>query len=610
MGILGNERVKFKSITLFHVLKQTCVLGSANMAGLRYARFPSIPKHAKKWLLLDLLGAIAGVAGGLGAIVFRMMISFNHWLFFDLLLPRISLYAYGFNLALLVLPAIGGLIVGPIVMKFAPETKGHGVPEVMEAVALKGGRIRKRVAFLKVLVSSITIGSGGSAGREGPIAQIGASIGSFIGEILKLDPRDIRLLVVCGLSAGIAGTFNAPLGGALFGMEVLYRGIGLFNAVPVVFASVIGAAIVSAYYGPKPSFVAHNLTFTNPSELVWYFILGVIFGFIAVIWIKLFYAVEDLFDKFRIHDKFKPAIGGAVAGFIGIFFAAYGIMGVGYEGVNKALLGEFGITLLLALGILKMVATAFTVGSGGSGGIFAPSLYIGAMFGGVLGLLFQWLSPGMVSQPFTYCLAGMAALFAGAAQAPLNVIIMIPEMSNDYSLLPPLMVSSVTSFIIAWLFMRGSSIYTLKLERRGVKLRMGRTFVLENITVEEAMTKKIISVKADMPLSALELLIEETRYHGFPVVEEGKLIGMVTFQDVSKIPKSKRHEVKVKDVLSKKLIVAYPDESVQIALDRMYKNKVGRLPVVDRKDSTRIVGIITRSDIIRAYEIATSRTLE
>ena len=571
-----------------------------------------IPKHAKRWLFLDLLGSIAGVAGGLGAIVFRKMIELNHWLFFNLLLPNISFYAYGFNWAYIILPALGGLIIGPIIMKFAPETKGHGVPEVMEAVALKGGRIRKRVAFLKVLVSSVTIGSGGSAGREGPIAQIGASIGSFLGEIFKLDSHDIRLLVVCGLSAGIAGTFNAPLGGALFGMEVLYRGIGLFNAVPVIFASVIGAAIVSAYFGTgKVSFqTSTNLTFTNPTELVWYLILGLIFGLISVFWVKLFYAIEDGFAKIGIHDRYKLAIGGAVAGFIGIFYSTYGIMGVGYEGINQALAGNFAITLLLTLGILKMIATACTIGSGGSGGIFAPSLYIGAMFGGALGLIFQLIAPGMILHPATYSLAGMAALFAGAAQAPLNVIIMIPEMSNDYSLLPPIMVSSVASFIVAWLFMHGSSIYTLKLERRGVKLRMGRTFILERVKVEEVMTKKVISVKADMPLSALELLIEESDHHGFPVTEEDKLLGIVTFDDLTKIPMDKRAETKVKDILSKSLTVTYPDESVQTALDKMYAKKVGRLPVVDRKAPSRLVGIITRSDIVRAYQIATSRILE
>jgi len=285
-------------------------------------------------------------------------------------------------------------------------------------------------------------------------------------------------------------------------------------------------------------------------------------------------------------------------------------MGVGYEGINQALVGSFAITLLLTLGILKMIATACTIGSGGSGGIFAPSLYTGTMFGGALGLLFHLISPGMISQPFTYSLAGMAALFAGAAQAPLTVIVMIPEMSNDYSLLPPIMVSSVTSFMVAWLFLRGSSIYTLKLERRGIKLRMGRAFVLKHIKVEEVMTKEVVSVRADMPLSALELLIEESRHHGFPVIEQGKLVGIVTFDEVANVPVEQRNKVKVKDVLSRSLTVAYPDESVQSALDKMYTKKVGRLPVVKRTDPRRLIGIITRSDIIRAYQMAATRVLE
>jgi CIC family chloride channel protein len=568
-------------------------------------------KDARKWLLLDLLGAVAGIVGGLGAIVFRVTLDFNRWLFFDLLLPKISVYAYGFNWAYIVLPILGGLIIGPIIMKFAPETKGHGVPEIMEAVALKGGKIRKRVAFLKIFASSVTISSGGSAGREGPIAQIGASIGSFIGETLKLEAHEIRLLVVCGVASGIAGTFNAPLGGALFGMEILYRGIGLFNAIPVIFASVIGAATVSTYYGSSPSFIAPlNLKFTNPAELVWYLLLGLAFGLISILWVKLFYGVEDGFDKLRIHNRYKLAIGGAMAGFIGIFFPFDGIMGVGYEGINQALIGSFVITMLLTLGVLKMVATAFTIGSGGSGGIFAPSLYIGAMFGGALGLIFQFIAPGMISQPFTYSLAGMAALFAGAAQAPLNVIIMIPEMANDYSLLAPIMISSVTSFMVAWLFMRGSSIYTLKLERRGVKLKMGRSFVFEHVKVGEVMTKNVISVRADMPLSALDLLVEESHHQGFPVTGNGRLVGMVTFDDLTKVAMEDREKTQVKDVLTKSLTVTYPDATVQTALDDMCERNVGRLPVVDRADPMQLVGIITRSDIVRAYELATARALE
>jgi CIC family chloride channel protein len=233
-----------------------------------------LPAYAKRWIVLDILGGVAGLAGGLGAIVFRIMIDLNNRLFFGSLLPHISSDVGGFNLAIILLPALGGLIVGPLIQRFAPETKGNGVPEVIEAIALKGGRIRKRVAFLKVIVSSITIGSGGSAGREGPIGQIGATIGSFLGDTFGLEAQDTKLLVVCGLSSGIAGTFNAPLGGALFGLEVLYRGIGLFSAMPAILASVIGATVAASYLGQTPSFNAVGLTTWSPVELPLYAILG------------------------------------------------------------------------------------------------------------------------------------------------------------------------------------------------------------------------------------------------------------------------------------------------------------------------------------------------
>ena len=594
------DLISFKYLSHYKRLKISSLINIKQHA--------KITRRAKKWLFLDVLGMVAGVAGGLGAIIFRLMIDINHFIFFNFLLPNINLF--GLNWGILILPALGGLLMGPIIMKFAPETKGHGVPEVMEAVALKGGKIRKRVAIFKIIVSSVTIGSGGSAGREGPIAQIGASIGSLCGEIFKLDPHDVRLLVVCGLSAGIAGTFNAPLGGMLFGLEVLYREIGLFYAIPVALASVVGAAIVSTYYGPKPSFIApSSLTFTNPSELILYFILGFIFGILSVLWVKLFYKIEDLFNIIRLHDRYKLALGGVVTGLIGVFYPEHGILGVGYEGINLALAGEISLMVLFILGILKMVATAFTIGSGGSGGIFAPSLYIGTMFGGVLGLLFDSIFPELVNEPFTYSLAGMAALFAGAAQAPITVMIMIPEMSRDYSLFPPLMISSATSFIISYLFLKGSSIYTLKLERRGIKFKIGKA-ILEYIKVEEVMTKKVISVRKDIPLSALELLVEESGHHNFPVIEKGKLIGMVTYDELLKIPPRERSKIKIEDILNKEIHIAYKDESVQSALDKMYRYKISALPIVDENDPDHLVGILTHSDVLRAYEIAITSSLE
>jgi len=571
---------------------------------------PRLPSYARRWILLDVLGCVVGVLGGLGAVLFRLMISINRMLFFDTILPHISLNFGETNLGMILLPALGGLIIGPIITRLAPETKGHGVPEVMEAATLRGGRIRKRVAFLKVIVSSITIGSGGSAGREGPIAQIGATLGSIMGQLFKLDARSMRLLVVCGLAAGIAGTFNAPLGGALFGLEILYRGIGLFNAMPVILSSVIGATVASVFLGRKPAFNPEGVTTWTPQELPLYLLLGVVFGILSIIWVKVFYAVENFFEKLNASPQLKPAIGGLIVGLIGVFYAGYGIMGVGYEGIDLVLAGKLTLTLLIVLGFLKILATSFTIGSGGSGGIFAPSLYIGSMFGGALGILFHTMFPSIVTQPATYALAGMAALFAGAAQAPINVIIMIPEMSGTFTLIPPIMASSTMSFFIAWLILRGSSIYTIKLERRGIRLRMSRSFILDSIKVEEVMNRNVVTLSPEMPVPALETLFEEYHHTGYPVVKDGKLIGIVTISDVQKIPPEKRDKLKIRDIASRKLVVTYPDETVHQALDKMYVKDVGRLPVVDRRDPTKILGIISKHDILKAFELAERREAE
>ncbi|MHA1304174.1 MAG: chloride channel protein [Candidatus Heimdallarchaeaceae archaeon] len=564
-----------------------------------------LPTYTKKWLILDLLGILIGVAGGFGAVIFRFILEKIKYFFSDILLPLISIQIGSFNLGYMFLPIIGALIVGPLVMFLAPETKGHGVPEVMEAVALKGGDIRKRVAFLKVAVSSITIGSGGSAGREGPIAQIGATVGSYFGQIFKLEPQHKKLMVVCGLSAGIAGTFNAPLGGALFGMEILLRGIGLFNAMPVILASVVSVGVASIFFGTQPAFIVKAVTNWKPAEIPLYLALGIIFGLLSIFWVKSFYLIEDLFDRFKIYPHLKPAVGGALTGIIVVFFPLYGIAGVGYEGIELALIGEISLGLLIALGFLKILATGFSVGSGGSGGIFAPSLFIGAMFGTALGQIYKLAFPNLVGDPSTYALAGMGALFAGAAQAPINVIIMIPEMSNDYLLIPPIMISSVTSFFINWAFLKGTSIYTLKLERRGVDIRMGRPFVLDLIKNEEIMTKEIVTVQQDFPISILELFFEEHHHHGYPVFNEKReLVGIVTLGDMQRIPEEERKKKKIRDITTFDLVTAYPDDTVSKSLEKMNEHNIGRILIVDKEDPHKLRGIVTRTDIIEAYRVA------
>lgn len=562
-----------------------------------------ISSHIKKFLYLDLLGAFIGLIGGLGAIVFREMIKLNKWIFFSQFLQTITFQSDTINLSIIFIPMIGGLIVGPLVYKFAPEAKGHGVPEVMESIRIHQGRIRKRVALVKILASSITIGSGGSAGREGPIAQIGASFGSLLGDILKVGSRERKLLVVSGLSAGIAGTFNAPLGGALFGLEVLLGGFTVMNAIVIILAAAVGAAVVEAVYGPYPAFyVPSHLTFSNPIELFFYFVLGLIFGLIAIFWVKLFYFFEALYDQLKIRPYYKVAIGGFFTGLIGFLYYQYGILGVGYEGIEMVLAGSIAFSMLFILATLKMLATANTIGSGGSGGVFAPSLYIGAMYGALFGLFFNSLFPSIVKQPYTYSLVGMGALFAAAAHAPLCMIIMIPEMTNDYSLLLPMMVACSTSYIVFKSLLGDSNIYTLKLQRKGVKLLQVRDLsVFEILKVKDFMTKNVITVSPDDNLEKVFHLIREYHHDCYPVVENNKLLGVITSDDVMSVPIHFFQKCRVKDIMRKNYHYLYCDSSIRKVIEVMNSKGIGKVLIVSKENPRKLEGIFTKTDLVKVY---------
>ncbi len=585
----------------------------------------------ERWFKVDMLAILAGLAGGIGAVLFRGMIAINQKIFFGTLLPQISFSASKYNLGLIALPALGGLIIGPIIYKVSPETKGHGVPEVMEALNLRGGRIRTRVAFIKILVSSITIGSGGSAGREGPIAQIGSSVGSMVGQRYKLTERDIRLLVVCGAAAGIAATFNAPLGGVLFGLEVLYRRIEPLDAIPILLASVVGTSVAISILGPSPSLTVPPFPFPKVQELGLYLIFGLIFGVISFVWVRIFYKIEDFFDEVKIiPPQYRLAVGGLFVGMLGIISLNIlginyaetannpkimglindNIMGVGYGGVDLAMLGGLPLTLLFILGLLKIFSTSFTIGTGGSGGIFAPSLYIGTMLGGALGLTFHNYFPNLVETPTAYSLVGMGALFAGAASAPLTCIIFIPEMARNFNLFLPLMLACSTSYAVAHVLLKGSSIYTLKLERRGVKIREEWAPTLEKIKVEDAMNTNLVTISQNDYLADLHDIMLERHHLGYPVVDGNKLSGIITFDDLIKVPLDERNGVLISEIMTKNLIVTYPDETLQKALEKLHRNDIGRLPVVEKDNPEKLVGIITRSDILRALEIAVLKERE
>ena len=561
-----------------------------------------ISKGVKTWLKINALAILVGIVGGLGSVIFRKMIEFFHYLFFNILLPRITLMVSGYNLSIIILPAIGGLIVGPIINKVAPETKGHGVPEVLEAVTMKGGHIRARVAAVKIIVSSLTIGSGGSVGREGPIAQIGSSFGSFVSQRFNLEESYSKLMVVCGLSSGISGTFMAPLGGAIFGIEVIYRGVAPYDIIPVLLSSVVGMFVTAEVFGMAPAFSLPMYRFSNPLEIVYFIPFGLFFGLLSIIWTRGLYKFEDFFDELDIPEWVKPGIGGLFAGLMGMFFLDYGILGTGYEGLEKAILGNLPLTLLILLGVVKFLSTSITIGSGSSGGIFAPSLYMGGMIGGALGLLLINL-PLAPSEPFVYTLVGMAALFAGAAHAPLTCVIMLPEMSANYYLFPPLMLACASSYFVSMLLTK-DNIYTLKLKRRGVNVAK-TVSPLQLVYVNDVMTpiEKVVTVKPDTPVSVVNFMIWETEHTGFPVMDESGYYGMITMEDILHILEEEREHVATKTVAKKELPKVFPTDNIYSVMEKLNEEEHEILPVLDPFDPERVIGVISDSDVLHAFSV-------
>lgn len=411
------------------------------------------------------LAVIVGAVSGFGAVVFRWLIKIFQSLFFD---GGGKLLAFLGQYYVIVIPVVGGLLVGPLIYFCAREAKGHGVPEVMEAVAVRGGRIRPRVAVVKSLASSLCIGSGGSVGREGPIVQIGASVGSAIGQWLRLPDEKIKTLVACGAAGGISATFNAPIAGVFFALEVILGKVVTTRFGHVVISSVTADLLAHAFLGNKRAFTVPHFGIVSTWEIGFYVVVGIAAALAALAFIYLLYRCEDLFDALKLPEYFKPALGGVVIGLLGLY--SHDLFGVGYEGIEKALSGQIALQELLLLLILKLVATSVTIGSGGSGGIFAPSLFIGAMLGSALGNIFHSLFPAVTAPAGAYGIVGMAAVFAGAARAPFSAILILFEMTDDYAIILPLMTAVVVSTMLSRAVSR-ETIYTMKLSRRGIDIQ-------------------------------------------------------------------------------------------------------------------------------------------
>ena len=594
------------------------------MAGSRTSFFEAGGATARRWRQrlprwLDQQGVsessvilftavVVGIGAGLGAVFFRWLIKSMEVLAYDKLGGLLEgIYPFYF----LIIPALGGAIFGPLIYRFAREAKGHGVPEVMEAIALRGGRIRPQVAIIKSLASAICIGTGGSVGREGPIAQIGSALGSTVGQIFHLSDERVRNLVACGAAGGIAATFNAPIGGSIFALEVILGRLHATYFGAVVISAVVADVVTHIFEGEMRAFAVPAYALISPWELLFYALLGLLAGLVGVGFSRLLYLSEDLWDALRLPEYVKPVLGGIVLGAVGILtpkIAGYPrVFGVGYDTISQALFGQLALQATLVLLFAKLLATVITLGSGGSGGIFAPSLFMGAMLGEAFGQLVNALFPAITAPSGAYALVGMAAVFGGAAHAPVTAILILFEMTGDYQIILPLMLATVIGTLVSRLVSR-ESIYTLKLTRRGIHLEQGQDIdVMQGVTVREAMTTKVDTVSPTMSLDELAAEFERTHHHGFPVVDEdGNLVGVVSIQDLERAkaggPTDGR---RVADIATTEdVLVAYPYEPMWRALRRLGRRDVGRLPVVENEGSRRLVGVVRRADIIRAYDQA------
>lgn len=545
--------------------------------------------------LLVVLAVAIGIAVGLTAVGLEELLEVFRTSFFWIA----DRFTFLGDYRIVVAPVLGALLAGPLVYRLAREAKGHGVPEVMEAVALRGGRIRPRVAAVKTVASALTIGSGGSAGREGPIVQIGATIGSTIGQVFRMSERRMRTLVAAGAAGGVAAAFNAPLAGVFFALEVILQRFTARGFATVVLSAVTASVVWRAFYGNAPVFAVPFYSLRHPVELVFYLALGMAAAVVAALFVRTLYWIEDRFEALPGPGDLKPALGAVVTGLLGVWSLL--VLGSGIEGTNLALSGELAVSTLLLLLGAKIVATSFSLGSGGSGGVFSPSLFLGAMLGGALGHAVHVAFPNVTATEGAYALVGMGAVFAAAAQAPMTSILIIFEMTNDFRIMLPLMLAVVTA-TITYQLISGDSIYLAKLRRRGVDLEQGRELhLLETLLVSQAVDRapEVLKLPATMEVAAQ--LLERSEHDIVLVTPTGRKLGGAIYPQTIRAALEEGSE-EVEEVVLRDVPTVTVRDTLDTALRKLTVRDLEALPVVDGEG--RIVGVATREAIMRAYRNA------
>jgi len=546
------------------------------------------------------IAALVGVLGGFGSLFFKSLIGHIQMLFWKTtdMSPE-SLLAHSVY-ARIAIPVIGGLIVGPMIYYLAREAKGHGVPEVMAAVVSRNSIIRPVVVIVKSLASAVSIGSGGSVGREGPIVQIGAAIASTVGQVFRLRPVQMKTIVGCGVAAGIGATFNAPIAGTLFALELIVSDFGLTSFTPIIVAAVMSTAITRHFEGNTLAFYLPQFQMVSLWELLIYLFLGLIAGLVGYLFTWFLYVSDDFFGRMKLPEWLKPSLGGLVIGIIAIEFPH--IMGVGYETIAEMFDGDFPLRTILLLVFLKVFATSVTIGSGGSGGIFAPSLFIGAMLGGAFGTVVNSIFPEMTGAVGAYALVGMAAVNGACTLAPLSAIIILVELTNNYGIILPLMLTVVISTFVSRKI-SPESIYTKKLARKGIKIHMGEDVnILKSVGVKEIIRHDESVIPEDASFEELvNLALSKHRNVIFVVDSENRYAGLITLQQLKHaLSNPKKYEGKktIEDFGEYSPPVRITDTLDQV-LNVFGECGYDRLPVVD--GDNRLVGSVVIGDVIAQY---------
>ncbi|MCZ6765903.1 MAG: chloride channel protein [bacterium] len=566
---------------------------------------------------LLIFGVIVGVVTGLGAALFYAMCQFGQHYLLDGLAgyrpeepfgepPLFGHTTTQFRRYLLIfIPALGGLIAGWIVYRYAPEAEGHGTDTAIEAFHDKHGRIRGRVPIVKAIASAITLGSGGSGGREGPIALIGAGFGSFLADKFGLSSRERRILLAAGLGAGIGSIFRAPLAGALFAAEILYKEPEFESEViiPATVTTIVGYSTFGMIFGFQPLFKQSTFAFSHPLELGPYTVLALILALAAPLFIKAFYGTKHMFERLRVPNYIKPMIGGLLAGCIGFFLPE--TLGFGYGVIQGALDNNLTIPFLLMIAFGKILTTSLSIGSGGSGGVFGPSMVIGGALGGAVGRLFHSLWPATITHPGAFVIVGMAGFFAAASNAPISTIIMVSEMTGNYSLLVPAMWVCAISVIIA----RRWSIYQHQVPTRADSPAHYGDYVKD--LLEESYVRDIFNpdvhfeyIAENMRLRDFIPIMTDTHQRDFPVVDsDGDMVGIFSINDVREIlvERDLDNLLIIKDFANDEVPCAVLNDNLADTLRRFAESEVDTLPVVEEEGSRKILGMIRRRDVVTRY---------